>query len=100
MDCRWRQQRARSDSKIRFMETFITVFSSVQQWLYETAVQPAMFALGLANLLEDAYEGTAWVMAGVLQIVVLLAVIAPLQRWRPVDAVTDRATIRTDVLTR
>jgi sterol desaturase/sphingolipid hydroxylase (fatty acid hydroxylase superfamily) len=74
------------------------IFSSMQQWLFETLVQPALFALGLANLLEDAYAGTAWVMVGVIQIVILLAVIAPLQRWRPVEAVTDRATIRTDVL--
>ena len=75
-----------------------TLFSSAQQWLFEALVQPALFALGLANLLEDAYEGTAWVMVGAIQIVILLAVIAPLQRWRPVEAVTDRATIRTDVL--
>ena len=74
------------------------IFSSTQQWLFEALVQPALFALGLANLLEDAYAGTAWVMVGVIQIVILLAVIAPLQRWRPVEAVTDRATIRTDVL--
>ena len=74
------------------------IFSGMQQWLFEAFVQPALFALGLANLTEDAYEGTAWVMVGVIQIVILLAVIAPLQRWRPVEAVTDRATIRTDVL--
>ncbi len=79
------------------MDWLASVFSNLQQWLFETAVQPAMFAFGLGNLLEDAYEGTAWVMAGVLQIVVLLAVIAPLQRWRPVEAVTDRATIRVDI---
>ena len=74
------------------------IFSNVQQWLFEALVQPALFALGLASLLEDAYAGTAWVMVGLIQVVILLAVIAPLQRWRPVDAVTDRATIRTDVL--
>ncbi|MBC7719114.1 MAG: sterol desaturase family protein [Chitinophagaceae bacterium] len=79
------------------MNWFTTLFSNLQQALYETLVQPAMFALGMANLLEDAYEGTAWLMVGVLQILILLAVIAPLQRWRPVDVVTDRATIRTDV---
>ena len=28
----------------------------------------------------------------------MLAVIGPLQRWRPAEPVTDRATIRTDVL--
>jgi sterol desaturase/sphingolipid hydroxylase (fatty acid hydroxylase superfamily) len=33
-----------------------------------------------------------------LQLVVLVVVIGPLQRWRPVEAVTDRATVRVDML--
>lgn len=73
-------------------------FSAVQQWLFEAVVQPALFALGLANLLEDAFLGTAWFMVGVIQILVLLAVFGPLQRWRPVEPVQDHATIRTDIL--
>lgn len=77
---------------------FTDSFSNVQGWLFNTAVQPAMFRLGMAGYLEDAYEATAWLLAGGLQIVVLLAIIGPLQRWRPVEPVTDRATVRTDVL--
>jgi sterol desaturase/sphingolipid hydroxylase (fatty acid hydroxylase superfamily) len=74
------------------------LFSVVQQWLFEATVQPAMFALGMGNLLEDGYEATAWFMVGLIQILILLAVIGPLQRWRPVEPVLDRATIRTDIL--
>lgn len=80
------------------MDSLENFFSWIQQGLFETVVQPAMFALGLGNLLEDGYEATAWFMAGVIQIVILLAVIGPLQRWRPVEPVTDRVTIRTDIL--
>ncbi|MBW8722750.1 MAG: sterol desaturase family protein [Polaromonas sp.] len=80
------------------MDWFSDIFSTVQQWLFEAAVQPAMFALGMGNLLEDGYDATAWFMVGVLQVLILLAIIGPLQRWRPVEPVTDRATIRTDVL--
>jgi len=80
------------------MEALGNYFSTVQQWLFELAVQPAVFALGLGNLLEAGYEATAWFMVGLIQIAVLLAVIGPLQRWRPVEQVLDRATIRTDML--
>jgi sterol desaturase/sphingolipid hydroxylase (fatty acid hydroxylase superfamily) len=80
------------------MDWFSNYFSAAQQWLFEAAVQPAMFALGMGNLLEDGYDATAWFMVGVIQVVILLALIGPLQRWRPVEPVTDRATIRTDVL--
>ena len=66
-------------------------FAAAQQWLFETAVQPLMFSLGLGNLLEDGYAATGWLLVGLIQIAVLLAVIGPLQRWRPVEPVTDRA---------
>ncbi len=80
------------------MDSLEAWFSTAQQWLFETAVQPAMFALGLGNLLEDGYAATAWFLVGLIQILILLAVVGPLQRWRPVEPVTDRATIRTDIL--
>jgi sterol desaturase/sphingolipid hydroxylase (fatty acid hydroxylase superfamily) len=80
------------------MDFFTDAFSGAQQWLFESLIQPAMFALGLGNLLPDGYDATGWLLVGLIQLVVLVAVIGPLQRWRPVEAVTDRATLRTDIL--
>jgi len=80
------------------MDLLLNAFDNVQRWLFETLVQPVAFWLGLGNRLEDAYDGTGWLLVGLLQLLVLLAVIGPLQRWRPVEPVTDRAAVRTDVL--
>lgn len=80
------------------MGWFTDLFANVQEWLFNTVLQPLLFSMGMANFLEDGYEATAWLLVGVLQIIILLAIIGPLQRWRPVEAVTDRATIRTDIL--
>jgi len=80
------------------MDALIDIFSAVQQWLYETLFQPLAFWMGLGNRLEDAYDATGWLLVGLLQLLVLLAVIGPLQRWRPVEAITDRVAVRTDVL--
>ena len=80
------------------MEWLGNIFSVWQQALFESVVQPVLLAIGEAALLEVGYEASAWLLVGLLQIAVLVLVIGPLQRWRPVDAVTDRATIRTDVL--
>jgi sterol desaturase/sphingolipid hydroxylase (fatty acid hydroxylase superfamily) len=80
------------------MNGFEDLFATAQQWLFETLMQPAMFALGLGHLLEDGYAAAGWLLVGVIQVLVLVAVIGPLQRWRPVEAVTDRRAIRTDVL--
>jgi sterol desaturase/sphingolipid hydroxylase (fatty acid hydroxylase superfamily) len=80
------------------MNALEDLFGTAQQWLFEAAVQPAMFALGLGHLLEDGYAATGWLLVGLLQIAVMLIVIAPLQRWRPVEPVSDHAAIRTDIL--
>ncbi len=80
------------------MESIESLFSACQQALFEGVVSPLMFAAGMGNLLEDGYAGTGWLLVGLLQLLVLVAVIGPLQRWRPVEPVTDRAAIRTDIV--
>ncbi|WP_296447551.1 sterol desaturase family protein [Rhodoferax sp. UBA5149] len=80
------------------MDFFADAFSGAQQRLFESLIQPAMFALGLGNLLADGYDATGWLLVGLLQLSVLVAVIGPLQHWRPVEPVTDRAAVRIDIL--
>jgi sterol desaturase/sphingolipid hydroxylase (fatty acid hydroxylase superfamily) len=80
------------------MELLEEGFAAVQQWLFETLMQPAMFSMGLGHLLEDGYAASGWLLVGLLQIGILAAVIGPLQRWWPVEPLSDRATVRTDVL--
>ena len=80
------------------MEYLLNLFSNAQQALFEALVQPLIFAMGLTNFLEDGYTATGWLLVGLLQLVVMLTVIAGLQRWRPVEVITDRAAVRTDVI--
>ena len=80
------------------MDAWLDVFSRVQEGLFESIVQPVAFALGWGNLLEQAYEGTGWVLVGLIQIAVMLLVIGPLQRWRPVEPISDRRAVRVDVI--
>lgn len=76
----------------------LDLFDRAQSLLFEQATQPLMVWLGLSNLLEAGYAATGWLLVGVVQIAILIAVIGPLQRWRPVEPVTDRQAIRVDVL--
>jgi sterol desaturase/sphingolipid hydroxylase (fatty acid hydroxylase superfamily) len=73
-------------------------FGSAQQALFEGLVQPLMYAIGLANLLEDGYRATGWLLVGLLQLAVMVTLFHALERWRPVEAVSDRAAIRTDIV--
>ena len=80
------------------MELFINAFSSAQEWLFESVLQPVMFFAGMGNLLVDGYAATGWLLVGLIELVILVAVIGPLQRWRPVEVMTDRAAVRVDVI--
>lgn len=80
------------------MDALVNLFDLAQQWLFEAVVQPLMFGMGLGQLLEDGYAATGWLLVGLIQLAVMLLVIVPLQRWRPVEAVTDRRAIRVDIL--
>ena len=73
-------------------------FLAAQQGLFEAAVQPLMFSAGLGNLLEDGYLATGWLLVGLLQLLAMVTVFSALERWRPVEPVTDRAAVRVDIV--
>ncbi|MEY2687070.1 MAG: hypothetical protein RL375_1268 [Pseudomonadota bacterium] len=79
------------------VDTLVGLFDLAQQTLFEHGVQPLVFALGGASMLEDAYNATGWLLVGLLQISIMLLVFAPLQRWRPVSLALDRQAVRVDV---
>jgi sterol desaturase/sphingolipid hydroxylase (fatty acid hydroxylase superfamily) len=80
------------------MESLALLFAQAQSGLFEVFIAPGLFAIGLGGFLEDGYNATGWFLVGLVQLAIMLTVIAPLQRWRPVEPVTDRAGIRVDVI--
>ena len=80
------------------MNALTDAFAAAQQWLFEAAVQPLVYGIGLGGRVEEAFVATGWLLVGLLQLAVLLAVIGPLERRWPVEPVTDRAAVRTDIV--
>ena len=80
------------------MTALLDLFYALHQALFEGAVQPLLFAAGMGNLLEDGYIATGWLLVGVLQLAVIVFIFGALERWRPVEPVTDRAAVRVDVI--
>ena len=68
-----------------FLSAFSVWFGDQQQALFETLVQPLMYAVGWGNLLEDAYTATGWLMVGVIQLVLMVVLIGTLQRLYPAE---------------
>lgn len=73
-------------------------FDAAHSWLFESAVEPLVYQLGGAGYLEEAYAGTEMFLLGVLQIVVLYAVLRPLEALLPAERWADRRAVRVDVL--
>jgi sterol desaturase/sphingolipid hydroxylase (fatty acid hydroxylase superfamily) len=80
------------------VERLTDMFATLQMVVFESVVQPLAFYLGAGNLLDVAFEGTGWLLVGLLQIVFMVAIIAPLEKWRPVEAVVSPKAIQVDVI--
>jgi sterol desaturase/sphingolipid hydroxylase (fatty acid hydroxylase superfamily) len=66
--------------------------------VYEAAVQPALYALGLMAVADRAQEWVDFALLGIVQIAVVYAVCRPLEAARPVEAVTNPGAVLTDVV--
>ena len=75
------------------METLMNGFEFLQQALYEACVQPLAVWVGASNLLEQAYEGTGWLLVGLLQIAIMLVVMTPMEKIWPVEHWRDRQAV-------
>jgi len=111
-----RFQRRSADLPIRFPGTLVDEESIVnawpstaavspqdliavpQQWLFEQWVQPLMFYLGWAKGIDAAFDATEWFVWGIYEVVFMVLVLGFLERWRPLESVSDPRAIRVDML--
>ncbi len=81
-----------------FFEFLTDGFAYLQLVLFESVVQPIAFFIGAGNLLDIAYEGTGWLMVGIVQIMVMVLVIGPLEKWIPAEPLVSPNAIKVDVI--
>lgn len=75
-----------------------TMVSGPQRWLFETLIQPALYALGGMRYAEELFDFTEWVVLGAYEVLVLALVLGAAERRWPVEPQTDRQAVRTDIL--
>ena len=80
------------------MSTIVDIFTAIQAWLFERAIQPALYALGLTHYAEIGYDAVETLLLGMLQIGLLYCVLRPLEARFPVEHWSERAATRVDVL--
>jgi len=72
--------------------------ATLQQWLFETLVQPLLFSAGLMRWQEDAFDAAEWFVIGVLEIGLLALLLGAAQRLWPAEPLVDRRSVRTDIV--
>ncbi|WP_237216219.1 sterol desaturase family protein [Falsiroseomonas oryziterrae] len=76
---------------------FMDLWVGTSGAIYEEAVQPALYALGMMTYADRVQEWLDFALLGIVQIMVVYAVCRPLEALRPVEDVTDNKAIWTDV---
>jgi sterol desaturase/sphingolipid hydroxylase (fatty acid hydroxylase superfamily) len=79
-------------------DALIRIWVDTSGAIFETALQPALYAAGLMMWADRAQEWLDFALLGVVQVVLVYAVCRPLEALHPVEPVSDHAAIRTDVL--
>ena len=80
------------------MSAVAEVFTALQAAVFQQTVLPALYALGLMDLSELAFDATEFVLLGVLQISIVYVLLRPLEVWLPAERWNDRSSVRVDVL--
>ncbi len=77
---------------------FTNLFATAHAWLFETLVQPAMFALNLGEFVEAGFDGTEIFLAGVCELLLLYILLRPLEALIPVHAFANLRARWTDFI--
>jgi sterol desaturase/sphingolipid hydroxylase (fatty acid hydroxylase superfamily) len=81
------------------MMPFLTeYFVTLQGWLFDTFVQPLLFALGLASYIEMGFDGVEFVLLGSIELGIAYLLMRPLEALWPAEHWQQRRAVRVDVL--
>jgi sterol desaturase/sphingolipid hydroxylase (fatty acid hydroxylase superfamily) len=72
------------------IDFLIDRFALAQGWLFETVIEPLLYYAGLGDVIEDAFEGTEWLLIGICEIVLIFLVLRPMEAMIPVHRFDDR----------
>lgn len=78
-------------------DTVQRIIEQIQGSIFEVAIQPALFRLGLMDWSEDIFDGIAFALYGALAVGLAYVLFRPLELWRPAEAWSDRKPVRTDI---
>ena len=80
------------------METLNNLAAIVLDRVFEGAVLPSVYALGLMTYAEMAFDGTELFLIGVIEVSFMAIVFGAMEKWWPVEQWSERKAVRVDVI--
>ena len=80
------------------IESVLRLIAQAQGAIFERAVEPALYRLGLMDWAEEVFDGVGFALLGILAIALAYVMVRPLELWRPVEQWGGRRAVRTDVV--
>jgi sterol desaturase/sphingolipid hydroxylase (fatty acid hydroxylase superfamily) len=74
------------------------IIEQIQGSIFETAIQPVLFQLGLMDWSEDVFDGVEFALYGALAVILAYVLFRPLELLRPVERWSERRVVRTDIV--
>jgi sterol desaturase/sphingolipid hydroxylase (fatty acid hydroxylase superfamily) len=80
------------------IDGLLRLIEQVQGSIFEGAIQPTFYQLGLMDWSEDVFDGVGFALFGAIEIALAYILFRPLELWRPVERWTEHRAVRTDVV--
>ena len=84
------------------IEGALRLIEQVQGAIFEGAIQPALYQLGLMAWSEEVFDGVRFALFGAIEVALAYILFRPLELWRPVERWGERwgerRAVRTDVV--
>jgi sterol desaturase/sphingolipid hydroxylase (fatty acid hydroxylase superfamily) len=83
-------------------DAFQRILEQIHGTIFETAIQPVLFYLGLMDWSEEVFDGVEFALYGAIAVALAYILCRPLELWRPVEhwgeAWGERRAVRTDIV--
>jgi sterol desaturase/sphingolipid hydroxylase (fatty acid hydroxylase superfamily) len=80
------------------MEALSNLFAIILNRVFEGAVLPGVYALGMMTYAEMAFDATEFFLIGVIEVSLMAVIFGAMERWRPVEQWAEHKATRVDVL--
>lgn len=80
------------------LDGVLRIFAQVQGVIFERAVEPVLYQLGMMDWAEDLFDGVGVALFGALAVALAYLVLQPLEWWWPVERGSKGRAVRTDVV--